>query len=111
MRAYVKPVGIVLVGILSGALFGWFLRPVIIGMTLGPAIGVRSGGFTRPNIGAAYGAWIGLIVAALTGPGAVFTGPISILDVVISGIIGAVWGALVGGVTSKFTRLDRSRLW
>ena len=102
---------IVFIGIIIGDLLGYLFRPVIIGIIFGVALSLRIGGISQWRTGALYGAAIGLVIGITVGPMAVIIGDMTLPSFIGLGLSGIIGGALVGGITCKIFKTEKSWFW
>lgn len=110
-KTFLHSIEIILIGVIIGGVISYFMRPVIIGYVLGVAVGIKAGGITNWKIGAIYGAIIGLIIGASIGPFTVIIGTPSLRSYIALGLAGVVYGSIIGGITCKIFKSEKSWIW
>lgn len=109
-REILRSIQIVGIGVIIGGVLSYFVGQSGLGILLGVAVGVKSGGITEWIKAALYGGIIGLIVG-------VIVAPIKVIGVLPTGVYIAVvlfWaviGAVIGIITCKIFKSQKSWIW
>jgi hypothetical protein len=98
----------VVVGLAAGLVIAFLLRPVVLGALGGVILMIRVGDITAWRKGALLGAIVGFVIGVLTISQVVVSG-VTPTHMLITGVTGAIVGALAGGITSHIR--TRGTIW